>query len=441
MTDGSRRFREGLRRELPRWREEGLVSPDAAAALEARYRLAELPTDGPGLLPVYVLGALLVGAGVVSLVAWNWEAMGVAAKLVVLGLALVGCHAAGFALWKGNGRAPRLGHALTLLGTLVFGADIGLVAQIFHVSGVWWGAFGAFAGGALAAALLYRSLPHHLLAVVLALGVWGPGLAHDHPRAGIAVGYGVAALSLAVALRERSRALAVLAALGLPAVLLAAVPGEAAHGRYPDFLGGLLLVPAAVASALACAPLLARGEAAVRIAAAVRVVGRLGFALVAFLLSFSSLARELRLRGAVPPLLLAAALPALLAASGALLAGLRRPDVDPLARGEAFLLAATTVALALGHGLEGGVGTALVANLALAFLALGRIVRGLRYLERGPFWEGMAIAGLLVLARFLETEVVLWLKGAAFIACGAAVLSVGLAFERRRHRREVSDVA
>ena len=301
MERASRGFREGLRRELPAWRAEGLVTDETARALATRYDLASVEAGGPSFLAVYVLGALLVGAGVVSLVAWHWEAMSAPAKLATLAVAMIAAHGAGFALWRG-GRSQRLGHALTVLGTLVFGASIGLVAQIFHVSGAWWGAFGAFTLGALAAALLYESLPHLLLSAIAGLWLFGPGLANDHAFVGVALGV----------------------------------------------------------------------------------------------------------------------LPLLAAATAALAVGLRRDDVDPLARGEAMLLGATVIAIGAGLSLEAGRGAVVVANLALAFLAIGRIVRGLSWLARGPFWEGMAVAGVVVASRFLEIETRLWLKGAATSSCGAS---------------------
>jgi uncharacterized membrane protein len=136
MSDVSRGFRAGLRQELPRWRAEGLVDPRAAEVLAERYRLADPDPTGPSLLAVYVLGAFLVGAGVISLVAWHWEEMSRTARLSVIGIAMVAAHVAGFRL-QGAGRHPRLGHAISLLGTLVFGANIALVAQIFQVSGAW----------------------------------------------------------------------------------------------------------------------------------------------------------------------------------------------------------------------------------------------------------------------------------------------------------------
>ncbi len=434
MEHASRGFREGLRRELQAWRTEGLVSEETARALAARYDLARAEPGGPSFLAVYVLGALLVGAGVVSLVAWHWEAMSAAAKLGTLGAAMAAAHGAGFVLWKGTGRSPRLGHALTVLGTLVFGASIGLVAQIFHVSGSWWGAFGAFTLGSLAAALLYDSLPHLLLAAVSGLWLFGTGLAGDHGLQGIALGYAGAAAIAGLAWRARSRALLVVGALGVALTLASAL--DALHAD-----AAVLPMIAALGAALAAGALVVRDPARLPLGAAARLLGRLAFYGAAYFLSFHEVASHLRLEHGVTRDVALGVVPLLAAAGAALAAGLRRDDVDPLARGEAMLLAATVLAVVAGLSLEAGRGATVVANLALAFLAIGRIVRGLSWLARGPFWEGMGVAGVLVASRFLEIETRLWLKGAAFIACGVLVLVAGVAFERRRAHREEVDHA
>lgn len=428
----SRGFRDGLRQELPRWRDEGLVSPDVATALHARYRLGEPEAGLPGFLAVYVLGALLAGAGVVSLVAWHWEGMAPSVKLGLLGGALVALHAAGAALQR---RSPRLGHALAFLGTLVFGASVGLVAQIFHVSGDWWGGFAAFAAGALAAGLLYESLPHLLLASVLALSVAGPGIGLDHPPPAIAGAWTVAAIFVLLAWRARSRALVVLTTLGLGATLVGALS--------PAYEWAIPLTVAALGAALAgaplaVAPLQARSDTARRLAGAARLTGRLAFVGAAWALSFADLAREVRLQWPLPGVVLAAAGPALALALAALAIGLRRDDVEPLARGEAMLLFATVLAFAAGLSLETGRAASLVANLVLAFLAAGRIVRGLSANRRAPFWEGMAIAGLVLVTRFLENDLPLWVRGTAFLVAGLVVIVAGAWFERRRARAEVA---
>jgi uncharacterized membrane protein len=427
----SRGFRDGLRRELPRWRQDGLVTDEAAAALGERYGLGKPEAGGPSIMAVYVLAALLVGGGVVSLVAWHWEEMARATKLVLILGAMLAAHGAGWWLRDG-GRHERIGHALQVVGTLIFGANIALVAQIFQVSGTWYGAFGGFAAGALVAGVAFESLPILLLSSSAGLFAFATGYASDAPVPGIAVAFGGAVLFVLLAWRQRSRALLLVTAAGLGSALLAAT----AHHHVSVF--PIL----AVGAALAALPLAARDETGIYLAGAARPFGRIAFCFAAWILSFADAARELRLHGGAGRPFAMAVLP-LVAIAGTLLAvGLKRREVDPLARGEAMLLVASLPALWFGLSLESGHGAAVVANLAIAYLGMGRVVRGLSLLRRDAFWEGVLLLALLIVSRFFEIESKLWLKGAAFIACGVAMTVAGMVFERRLARsKEVGHAA
>ncbi|MGB8930397.1 MAG: DUF2157 domain-containing protein, partial [Anaeromyxobacteraceae bacterium] len=187
-------------------------------------------------------------------------------------------------------------------------------------------------------------------------------------------------------------------------------------------------------AALAALPLAARTDEQARLAGAGRVGGRLTFLAFAYSLSFSDMAREARIEHLGSRPLLLASVPLALVAGALLLAGLKREKVDALARGEAMLLVVSLPALYAGLAIEDGRGAVIVANLALAYLGLGRVVRGLSSLQRAPFWEGVLVLAVLIVSRFFEIEHLLWLKGLAFIACGAGVTVAAMAFERRLHR-------
>jgi hypothetical protein len=64
-------------------------------------------------------------------------------------------------------------------------------------------------------------------------------------------------------------------------------------------------------------------------------------------------------------------------------------------------------AIYAGLSLENGRGAILVANVAVAYLALGRIVRGRASGDRTVLGEGVAVLGILVAARLLEIAQVL----------------------------------
>ena len=420
---GTRAFRDGLRAALPGWLADGLVDEAAAARLAARHQLADAALDGPGLLPVYVLAALLAGAGVASLVAWHWEEMGRLLKVVIIFSLVVGAHLAGHRFRHGD-RHPRLGEAVTLLGSLLFGAGIGLMAQIFQVSGAWYGIFGGFAVGALLGGLLLGSTPTLVAAAVAGVALWASGWTADHHGwLGRLAPYAAAAPFAVAGWRRRSPVLLAVTALGLGVAVL--VSGQLHWALPPLLLGAGLLAM----------PLMAAPDDR-HLAATLAAAGRFGYALTAFVVSFHAVAEQwLRGQGhrlGTPESGLEATGLAAALAAGALGLGLlrRRGGARPL--GEALLAAAGVAAVALGIRLESPLLVAVAANVALVGLAGLRIVEGIASLRRGPFWEGVALAAALLVARFLEIEKLLWLKGLGFIACAAAVTWAAVAFERRR---------
>ena len=175
---GGRIFRARLKRELPRWRADAIISSSSEKTLAARYQLDE---EGVSVATaaIYLLGVLLIGGGVISLVAWNWDALGRFAKLSLIGSAMIVAHGSGYWLWKISGRMPKLGHALMLLGTLIFGANIGLVAQIFHIHTGPSSGLAAWAIGAAVAAWALPSVPHGVLAAAIS-AVWAPVFFEEH---------------------------------------------------------------------------------------------------------------------------------------------------------------------------------------------------------------------------------------------------------------------
>src|SRR5262249_22239623 len=163
----SLRFRVALRREIPGWIEQGLVTDEAASKLNSIYDLSSLEKESSRLLAavLFTIGSLLVGGGVISFVAAHWDEISRGPKVALLFSALLAFHAAGYWL-RHKSDWPRLGHALIFCGCLVFGANIGLVAQVYQVSGSWYRAFGAWAIGALVMAWAAQSWITGLLVIV-----------------------------------------------------------------------------------------------------------------------------------------------------------------------------------------------------------------------------------------------------------------------------------
>lgn len=144
-------YRKRLESDLARWVGEGLVS--AASAATIRRRLQE---EGGGVkLPsvLAMLGGLLLASSVIAFVAANWQAIPRLGKLVaVLALIVVSLGLAGRHLARGSTRAAEVA---ATAGTLIFGAGVALVGQMYHLPADWpAGALMVGIGAATVAAFL-----------------------------------------------------------------------------------------------------------------------------------------------------------------------------------------------------------------------------------------------------------------------------------------------
>jgi uncharacterized membrane protein len=167
--------------EIDRWQADGLVSAEQAGRLRQRYEPSPETAAGTvpwGLLVFASAGAIVIGLGVILLFAYNWAEIPKFGKLALVFLAIIAAHAGGIRLLARPGWQPKLGEALTALGTMFYGAGIWLVAQIYNLDEHYPNGFLFWALGALAMAWAIRSTANGLLAVVL-LAIWGCTEAFD----------------------------------------------------------------------------------------------------------------------------------------------------------------------------------------------------------------------------------------------------------------------
>ena len=163
----SRGFSRRLKRELPKWVETGLVAPDKAplildqvAAGSQRHSLAAM---------FGILGAILLGVGVITFFAANWQEMPKILKLVVLfGAMWAAFIASGIARGREHGW---LAESMLLLGVILFGANIMLIAQIYHIEAHYPDGVMTWALGGLLTAWLLRS-PAVFVAALLIAVLW-----------------------------------------------------------------------------------------------------------------------------------------------------------------------------------------------------------------------------------------------------------------------------
>ena len=130
-------FARRLHDEVRQWEADGLVSADQAEAIRSRYASDDAPASGSAIgnrvvSIIAVMGAVLIGLGIIAFFAANWSEI---PKLVKLAMMVVGTPAVYVIGWLVGYRFdyPRIGIAIILLGAIAFGASIHLIAQTYHV--------------------------------------------------------------------------------------------------------------------------------------------------------------------------------------------------------------------------------------------------------------------------------------------------------------------
>ncbi|MBN8540794.1 MAG: DUF2157 domain-containing protein [Deltaproteobacteria bacterium] len=157
--------------KLMHWEKAGLI--DAAQIEKIRAYEASLPESSWVLSSLLILGTLIVGIGVISLVASNWNQIPNFVKLSVNFLVL---GAIGFRIYIADQQAKPI-----LYDSLIFGlmmmvlASIGLISQIYHTGGKLYQAilFWSLAMGPLSFMSLRPIIAKLWLGGFLTAGLWG----------------------------------------------------------------------------------------------------------------------------------------------------------------------------------------------------------------------------------------------------------------------------
>ena len=168
---GNKKHIQWLEGELPLWLEKRWIEPDRAQQLQQYYAAHQQP-GALGRSVFSAMGGVLFGLGIILFFAYNWQEMHRALKLTIIFSALVAAHLG--ALWFDSPSRQQRGAAegLALLGTVLFGAAIWLISQIYHIDEHYPNAFWLWGAAALAMAWARQSALQCLAALVL-LFVWG----------------------------------------------------------------------------------------------------------------------------------------------------------------------------------------------------------------------------------------------------------------------------
>ena len=159
-----------LRDQLPGWVANGIIDNAQAGNIRGLYP-AESAARPWAMIVFSGMGAVIAGLGVILLFAYNWEDMGKFTKLGIILGSLIIAHATGIQVFLRSERFRALGEAITIMGTMLFGAGIWLIAQIYHIQEHYPNAFLFWSLGALVLCWAMPSIAQAVMSAIL-LMIW-----------------------------------------------------------------------------------------------------------------------------------------------------------------------------------------------------------------------------------------------------------------------------
>lgn len=375
------------------WRERGLLDEEQIEALRSSLDESQSSLrSGRAVVLFSTLGAVLVGLGVILFVASHWDTMGPGARSLVLLLTYVLTCAAAYATQKKE--LPLLSESLWFLATLVLGANIFFIGQIFNFTLTFWQGPFLWCVGAVAMGYARQKAAYGWLAVPLALLTLG----------WLGGGSGWFGDDQMEFLASRRGLLPLLPVIGLGLLCvgrLARVSAGFGFLRPAASLFGLILIAAPLIVATADAEILREVFDAAFTLHQIAIMTVSGLA-VAF---FAALGKPSPLSVVVAGILLL------------LFVGLTVPGETGSAFGELIEQ-------------RGG---AFVLYILLAFgLALAAIWIGLLERSTGLINAGLISAALIIFIQYFSWTFELLDRSIAFIVGGLVLLGVGYGFERTR---------
>ena len=438
--------RSGIRwllAELPELVASGTLSAENAEALR-QYYAAEIPTEPRriGFVLSAILGSLLVGAGIILLVAHNWDFLSRPVRCALALAPLVSSQAlAIFVLLRRNASAPWRETA-AILNVTAIGTAIALVSQTYQIQGDFARFILVWMLLALPIVYLFQTSVglaiYFVGATVWVLSSKGYGLVRPWPEdlwVWVLLALGVPAL--VARWRENRNGYGTLLTLTALAVAAACSLGETDEIGAQSFWRCSFAGFWTVVYLIGAVPF--KDWRATRPHPFV-AAGWIGILSLAIFLSFQDSWRTQRWQNAVDliprhyPDVLAAGiqiawiLAALMFAAYALW---KQRKIN-------LALAAFAPAALIAWGIAKQTGDPLIPSLLLNFftLALG-IFTLLRGIRAGRVFEanlGMLVVAILAIARFFDNEFEFFVRGIAFIAIGLGFLVTNLVVFKRRGR-------
>ncbi len=419
---------EWLYSELPELVEKGVIPPESVDRIKNHYGPTQANNGTRTFLLVFgVIGALLVGLGIILILAHNWEQLNKLNRLMIsVGLLVIAQIVAGSVLWfKRDSIVWR--EATATVQLLMVGASLALVGQTYHL---------VEDTDAFLLTWMLLSLPLLYLmnaasvAVLYTVGVtvWAAGGYFDVSKQLIWVLLGLVLPYYRGLLKNRRYANTTVILSWVLTICFYFCFG-AAFSNYLDRLGILIYNSLFTLTYLAGVLWFTEQEQGWHMP--FKTVGLAGSVGLTFILTFNDVWRHLTLGSAPVPMasyLLAAVLLAMVIGGNAIIKkancrGVRQFALIPCIIGLAYVV----------QYYDGsGIGAPIILNAYMLGLSISVIAAGVREHRLGIVNLGMLMIAALIVARFFDMDVSFVVRGVLFVLVGIGFLVANVVLVRRK---------
>jgi uncharacterized membrane protein len=423
-----------LYRQLPDLVSQGVIPSDVAERIRQRYGESELAgstTKRWAIVLFSILGALLIGSGMILLLAHNWEALSRPTRAIIsIAPLAVAAMLGAWLLWTERGStAWREGVATAQ--TLAIGASIALVSQTYNLGGRFDEFILTWSLLALPTAYLLRATLPALLYLV-GIAVWTVTVTNQassslwyFPLVGAALPF---VWWTSRSNRYHPRPVLLFWALALTVCI--GTGFSAGHmcsklHAWPVLFGGMFAVLYMVGARW-------WGEASSVWQQPLQSVGALGATGLALVLSFGDIWshgtwRWEYVNSLQAALQLAEVAIFPIAALALWVRSWTRQAWSEVILGAVSPLAAVTWITAVNRA---DAVNAVLFNLYLFVLGMGTLIIGFRSRRLGTVNAGMAVLAAVILCRFFDSDLSFVARGTAFIVIGIGFLMTNLTLMR-----------
>lgn len=419
---------EWLYSELPELVEKGIIPPESGERLKQHYGPVQTNLGTRTFLLVFgVIGALLIGLGIILILAHNWEQLNKINRLMIsVGLLIVAQIAAGSVLWfKSDSVVWREATATLLM--LMTGAAMALVGQTYHLVEDM-DAF-LLAWMLLSLPLLYL-MNAASVGVLYSIGVtvWAVSGYYDVSKQLIWVLLGLV-LPYYRGLLKNSRQANTTVILSWVLTICFYFCFGAAFANYLERLG--MLIYSMLFTLTYLAGVLWFTERAEDWRMPFITVGLAGSVGLTFILTFNDVWRHLIIGSASVPMtsyVLAAVLLIMVIGGNVITPktncrGIRQFALIPCIIGVAYVVQ---------HFDSSGIGAPVIMNAYMLVLSISVIALGVREHRLGIVNLGMFMIAALIIARFFDIDISFVVRGVLFVLVGVGFLVANVVLVRRK---------